>query len=375
MDMIHQVVESLLHWLTGLGYWGIMIGLMLEVIPSEIVLAYGGYLVALGTIHFWGAVLFGTIGGVIAQLFVYWIGRYGGRPFLERYGKYMLIQKKHIDVSEQWFNRYGAGVIFTARFIPVVRHAISVPAGIARMPLWKFTVLTTLAVIPWSIFFIYLGYTLKDNWQNIDEVAAPYIKPIMWIALGALALYFGYKRFSRKGKRKAGRTGARAAITAAGAEGERHTAHQLRFIGGEYRVLHGLRVTAGQSTQEFDHIVVGPNGVFHIDSKHWSGDIEFSEKGVTRSNGGKNEDPTGQLYRHEYVLKELLRRSGMQAEVVGIICFTHPGCNLIGKSPAFETLKADRLLHFIKTYRSRRPLSAEQVRRIAGLIEEHGRSA
>lgn len=67
-----------------------------------------------------GAVAFGTIGGVIAQLFIYWIGRYGGRPVLERYGKYILIQKKHIDYAEAWFNRYGTGVIFTARFIPVV---------------------------------------------------------------------------------------------------------------------------------------------------------------------------------------------------------------------------------------------------------------
>lgn len=105
-----------------------MLGLMLEVIPSEIVLSYAGYLVSTGSITFWGAVAFGTIGGVIAQLFIYWIGRYGGRPVLERYGKYILIQKKHIDYAEDWFNRYGTGVIFTARFIPVVRHAISIPA-------------------------------------------------------------------------------------------------------------------------------------------------------------------------------------------------------------------------------------------------------
>ena len=109
-----------------------MLGLMLEVIPSEIVLSYAGYLVSTGSITFWGAVAFGTIGGVIAQLFIYWIGRYGGRPVLERYGKYILIQKKHIDYAEAWFNRYGTGVIFTARFIPVVRHAISIPAGIAK---------------------------------------------------------------------------------------------------------------------------------------------------------------------------------------------------------------------------------------------------
>lgn len=134
---------------------------MIEVIPSEIVLAFGGYLVSQGDINFFGAVLFGTIGGVVAQIFVYWIGRYGGRPVLEKYGKYIFIKKKHIDHSEEWFQKYGTGVIFTARFIPVVRHAISVPAGISRMPLGKFTMLTTLAVIPWSALFVYLGYTRR----------------------------------------------------------------------------------------------------------------------------------------------------------------------------------------------------------------------
>src|SRR5690606_3192473 len=124
-----------------------------------VVLAFGGFLVAIGEFSFVLAVIIDVIGGTIAQIFDYWIGRYGGRPFLERYGKYLLIQKKHIDLSEQWFNKYGTGVIFTARFIPVVRHAISIPAGIAKMSLTRFTIYTTLAVIPWSIFFVYLGFT------------------------------------------------------------------------------------------------------------------------------------------------------------------------------------------------------------------------
>ncbi len=91
-----------------------MLGLMIEIIPSEIVLAYAGYLVFNGSISFIGAVVFGTIGGVIAQIFIYWLGRYGGRPILERYGKYIFIHKKQIDAAEDWFNRYGTGVIFTA---------------------------------------------------------------------------------------------------------------------------------------------------------------------------------------------------------------------------------------------------------------------
>lgn len=201
-EWLHGLVNTATTWLTDLGYWGIMIGLMIEIIPSEIVLAFGGYLVSLGEINYWLAVVFGVIGGVIAQIFVYWIGRYGGRPVLEKFGKYILINKHHIDVSEQWFNKYGAGVIFTARFIPVVRHAISVPAGMARMPLFKFTLLTTLAVIPWSMLFIYLGMTLGANWQNIDETAAQYMDELMWGAVILTVLYAAYLIYKRSKKKK-----------------------------------------------------------------------------------------------------------------------------------------------------------------------------
>lgn len=190
MHFISDIINQLFHWIQSLGYFGIMLGLMIEVIPSEIVLAFGGFLVSSGHINFIGAVLFGTVGGVIAQLFIYWIGRYGGRPVLEKYGKYILIHKKHIDYAEEWFTKYGTGVIFTARFIPVVRHAISIPAGISKMNLGRFTLLTTLAVIPWSTLFVYLGYILGDQWEHINDKAAPYITPILLIALALLIVYF-----------------------------------------------------------------------------------------------------------------------------------------------------------------------------------------
>jgi membrane protein DedA with SNARE-associated domain len=194
------VVDHILTFITELGAWGIMLGLMIEVIPSEIVLAYAGYLVQRGDISFVEAVIFGTIGGTIAQIFVYWVGRYGGRPFLRKFGKYILIKEKQIDLAEAWFNRYGTGVIFTARFIPVVRHAISIPAGMSRMPLGKFTLYTTLAIIPWSILFIYLGKSLGANWHNINEKAAPYYGPFIVATVVMTALYFVYVLLIRKKK-------------------------------------------------------------------------------------------------------------------------------------------------------------------------------
>lgn len=201
MEFVYDLVGRLFDWIQSLGYFGIMLGLMVEVIPSEIVLAYGGYLVFIGEINFFGAMIFGTIGGVVAQLFVYWIGRYGGRPILDKYGKYILIKKKHIDYAEDWFKKYGTGVIFTARFVPVVRHAISIPAGISKMNVWRFTLLTTLAVIPWTALFLYLGLVLGNQWENIDEKAAPFVRDFLLIALALMIIYFVIKWIrSRKGR-------------------------------------------------------------------------------------------------------------------------------------------------------------------------------
>jgi membrane protein DedA with SNARE-associated domain len=372
MGLLREFIDQIFMWLRELGYWGIMLGLMVEVIPSEIVLAYGGFLVSHGDIPFLGsdnkavmftgAVIFGTIGGTLAQIFVYWIGRYGGRPFLEKYGKYILINKKHIDISERWFERYGTGIIFTARFIPVVRHAISVPAGIARVSLLRFTIYTTLAVIPWSIFFIYLGYTLGENWRQIDEKAEPYIIPFIITAVGLTLLYFIKKMASGRKKQAL-------SMREAGEKGEREAAHQLAFLGADYRVLHGRVVRAGNSVQEFDHIAVGPNGVFHIESKYWAGDVKFTASGVERSKeGAAAADPTAQLYRHEYVLKELLRKEKMKADINGILCFTHPESRISGRSPAFITVRTDRLLHAIKTYKPKSLLAKSQIDQIEKLL-------
>ncbi|WP_374121017.1 DedA family protein [Neobacillus sp. PS2-9] len=187
-------INSVLGFLSQLGYFGIALGLMIEIIPSEIVLGYGGYMIAQGHLNFIGAVIAGTIGGTIAQLFLYWAGYYGGRPFLEKYGKFVLIKKSHIDIAEQWFEKYGAGVIFSARFIPVVRHAISIPAGIAKMSPTKFTLYTVAAVLPWSILFLYLGKVLGSNWSHIKEYAQPYVMPIIIAAVVLGAIYFLIKK-------------------------------------------------------------------------------------------------------------------------------------------------------------------------------------
>lgn len=192
MDFLHGILAQLLEWVESLGYFGIIIGLAIEVIPSEVVLGFGGYLVSEGEVTFAGAVICGTLGALIQQWILYAIGLYGGRPFLLKYGKYLRIKDKHVDLAEQWFERYGPVIVFTARFVPVMRQVISIPAGMARMNFTVYTLLTLLASIPWSFLFVWLGWKLGDNWQEIGEAAAPYTKIIIPVAAVLLVGYFAY---------------------------------------------------------------------------------------------------------------------------------------------------------------------------------------
>jgi len=182
------ILTHLLETIISMGYFGVVLALMIEIIPSELVLAYGGFMIGSGHLSFIGVVIAGTVGATIAQVILYWIGSYGGRPFLNKYGKYLLIHKKHLDISERWFQKYGAGVVFFARFIPLIRQVISLPAGIAKMRLEKFIFYTLLATIPWCILFIYLGKKLGQNWHNIKTLAAPYLHVIAIVILAFAVL-------------------------------------------------------------------------------------------------------------------------------------------------------------------------------------------
>ncbi|GAA0320455.1 DedA family protein [Bacillus carboniphilus] len=193
MEWIH----GLFHFFQQLGFIGITLGLMVEVIPSEIVLSYAGYLVYSGNLTFFSAMLAGILGGTVAQLFVYWIGLYGGRPFVQKFGKWILITPDHVQKSEKWFNQYGPTVVFFARFIPVVRHAISIPAGISKMPFSTFFLYTFAAMIPWTLLFVLLGINLGENWSEIEQHASTYIKPLIIFATVSLLVYFILKRRKR----------------------------------------------------------------------------------------------------------------------------------------------------------------------------------
>jgi membrane protein DedA with SNARE-associated domain len=201
--LIDTIVIPFLQTLYGaVGYVGVFVAMTLESamvpLPSELILPFAGFLVSdpsrLEPLtgrpwDFWTAVLVGTAGNTTGSLIGYAIGRYGGRPFLERYGRYLLIRPHDLDLADRWFARWGAPTAFFSRLLPIVRTFISFPAGVARMPLRTFLVYSTLGALPWSIALVYAGRQLGEHWPEIRDLLAPFDTLILVAGLAAVAAY------------------------------------------------------------------------------------------------------------------------------------------------------------------------------------------
>ncbi|MEK4367089.1 DedA family protein [Paenibacillus sp. SZ31] len=181
-----------------LSYAGLVIALSFEFVPAELVLPMAGYWVYLGDMKLWLAILAGTVGGTFGPLTLYALGRYGGRPMVEKFGKYFLIRPHHLDASDKFFEKYGSGVAFYGRFVPGIRTVISIPCGMAKMNVFKFSIFTFLAMLPITSLYIYLGFKLGSQWEHVDEIVKPYIVPAAVIFLGAFGLYVLLKRWKRR---------------------------------------------------------------------------------------------------------------------------------------------------------------------------------
>lgn len=189
----------------ALGYPGVFLLMVLESmvfpVPSEAVLPPAGWLAFEGRMSFGGALLAATAGTLVGSLLSYMMGLYGVRPLLERWGKYIFVTPHHLDMSHRFFEKRGAGLaIFISRFVPVVRHLISIPAGSARMPLIPFMVATVAGGALWNLILLYAGFKLGENWEAVTHTVEEYKLPVLGFALlamGATAAYLYVKR--RKG--------------------------------------------------------------------------------------------------------------------------------------------------------------------------------
>ena len=165
------------------GYLGMFLSMILEaiiiIIPSELILATGGILASQNLFSFWGAFLVGLFGSVFCAAIIYAMGYFGGRPFVEKYGKYFFMKKEDIDKADDWFNKYGMLAAFIGRNFPIIRTFISLPIGMTRLSFIKFMIYTTLGSIPWTFAFVYVGYSLGNNWVLLSHYTSKLKIPII----------------------------------------------------------------------------------------------------------------------------------------------------------------------------------------------------
>lgn len=171
MGITELIAEIIVEFIQNTGYWSVFILMILESmvapVPSEAVMPFAGFLIADGKFTFTAVIFISTLGSIVGSLISYYIGAWGGRPLVERFGKYLFLNKHHLDLTEQYFKKKGDATIFISRFIPIVRHLISIPAGMGKMNVLKFCIYTILGAGLWNAFLTYMGYILRDNWAEV----------------------------------------------------------------------------------------------------------------------------------------------------------------------------------------------------------------
>jgi membrane protein DedA with SNARE-associated domain len=162
-------------------------------VPSEAIMPFAGFLVAEGKFSFVLVVIFSTLGSIIGSFISYVSGYFGGKPFVLKFGKYLLLNEHHLDTTEKYFTRYGEITIFICRFIPIVRHLISIPAGVGKMNLIRFSILTIVGAGLWNAFLCYVGMVLRQNWEEVMKYSK-IIDIVVIVILAGLLGYFIYKQ-------------------------------------------------------------------------------------------------------------------------------------------------------------------------------------
>jgi membrane protein DedA with SNARE-associated domain len=199
--MLESFAQHVQAFITQVGYPGLFLLIVLEStmvpIPSELVMPFAGYLAFRGEFSLPMIIAINSVAAVIGSLLSYWLGAAGGKPLLLKYGRYILVRKKDIERTESFFARHGKATIFFSRFLPVIRHIISLPAGVARMPIVPFTVQTLLGATIWGTALIMIGYELGANWQTVSAEASHIdhlIGGVIVLALVVVVMMFVIRR-------------------------------------------------------------------------------------------------------------------------------------------------------------------------------------
>jgi len=206
--LLHAIEEQIVVFLQNLfntvGWPGVVLAMAIESacipLPSEVTMPLAGWmLVQAKGLSVWynlWAGFYGALGCTIGSVVTYWIGALGGRPILERYGKYILISKHDIELADRWFDRYGELTAFISRLLPVIRTFISLPAGVARMNFIKFTGLSLIGSFFWCTALAGAGYVFGEHWRDVREALRPFDIPIL-LALVALFIWWLRRHLQR----------------------------------------------------------------------------------------------------------------------------------------------------------------------------------
>ncbi len=203
--LIDFLAQLVIQTIDAIGYGGVFSLMAAEscgiLMPSEVIMPFSGFLVALGKMSFWPVVMLGALGNLAGSLLAYYIGYKGGRPLIEKYGKYIFLNKHDLDLSEKWFGKHGELVVFAGRLLPVVRTYVSFPAGVAKMDIKKFSFYTLLGALIWSGLFAWLGVKMGDNWELIKAKLHNFDLAIAVLVAVAVILFI-IKQYRKKRARK-----------------------------------------------------------------------------------------------------------------------------------------------------------------------------
>lgn len=200
ISIVEYLANTAIFLIESLGYWGVFLGMTIESacipLPSEIIMPFAGYVVWEGQMTLWGITLVGALGNLFGSLIAYYVGLKGGRPLLERYGKYILITKSKLNLADEWFAKYGHEAVLISRVLPGVRTFISLPAGITHMDLKKFIIYTFFGSLPWCFALGYIGVLMGPQWETIKQYT--HILDII-VAIGVVA-FLAYLIYHYHGK-------------------------------------------------------------------------------------------------------------------------------------------------------------------------------
>lgn len=211
--MIEQIVSLATSFIIAVieksGYVGIFALMGAESalipIPSEITMTFAGYLASVGKFNVYGVILTGAFANLVGSWLAYWLGFWGEKTvvlnLIKKYGKYMLISEHEFERSEEWYRKYGEAITFFSRVLPVIRTFISLPAGIAKMNFWRFTVFTFLGSLIWSALLTYIGYVMGKNWNSLHPYYQKFEYLIIFAGAAAVIFYIVHK-VRKLGKKK-----------------------------------------------------------------------------------------------------------------------------------------------------------------------------